>query len=63
LGIHQIDVKFEYRADLTQIVLDISSCEGRELTGQDILDAVAETLLLKWDNYDPAEETDQKLDS
>lgn len=48
----QIDVQFQYAEDLSQIMVDVLSVDGSPLSGQDILDAVAETLLLKWDNYD-----------
>lgn len=48
----KIDIQLEYLEDLTQLNLDIVSLDGRALSGQDILNAVAEVLLLKWDHYD-----------
>ncbi len=48
----QIDVEFQYLENLTQVNFDVLSVDGKPLSGQDILDAIAETLLLKWDQYD-----------
>lgn len=48
----KVDVHFQYTEDLSQVNLDIASRKGDELSAQDILDAVAETLLLHYDKYD-----------
>ncbi len=62
-GKRQIDVQFQYLEDLTQVNFDVLSVDGKPLSGQDILDAIAETILLKWDNYDLTETKEEDLDS
>ncbi len=62
-GKRQIDVQFQYLEDLTQVNFDVLSTDGRPLSGQDILDAIAETILLKWDRYDLTETKEEDLDS
>lgn len=49
---HHIVVKISYSEDRSEAYLDIVSAMGRTMKGQDVLDAVAEAILLKWDDYD-----------
>lgn len=48
----KIDVQLQYLENLTQVNIDLLSVDGKPLSGQDILDAVSETLILKWEHYD-----------
>lgn len=51
-GNRRIDVDISYLENLSQVNFDILALDGKPLSGQDIIEAVAETLLLKWDLYD-----------
>lgn len=58
----EIEVELMFREDdLTELGIRISSKDGKDLQGQDIVEAVAECLLINWQVYDL--ESSPNLDS
>lgn len=48
----RIDVDIEHTPDFSWVKIEAHCIDGNPMSGQDVLDVVAETLLLKWDHYD-----------
>lgn len=48
----RIEVEISYTEDLSQVAIDVFSPDGTALSGQDLIDCIAEAILLKYDYYD-----------
>jgi hypothetical protein len=57
----KIQVELHHTDDLAEVGIYLYTEDGSPLSGQDIIEAVAEALLLKYDNYDL--ESTPELDS